>query len=90
MLNYIATQDEDGYIGIYDKELRYNFNSENGELWSKASLYRGLLAYYEYTNDEKVFTAVERAVENVMVNYPINASSPFYSGTLLMVVFLMD
>jgi DUF1680 family protein len=76
----LATQDEDGYIGIYDKELRYNFNSENGELWSKATLYRGLLAYYEYTNDEKVFTAVERAVENVMVNYPINASSPFYSG----------
>jgi hypothetical protein len=30
----LATQDEDGYLGIYDKELRYNFNSENGELWS--------------------------------------------------------
>jgi DUF1680 family protein len=77
----LATQDDDGYMGIYDKELRYKFNSENGELWSKASLYRGLLAYYEFTNDEKVFTAVERAVENVMKNYPINASSPFYSGT---------
>ncbi len=77
----LATQDEDGYIGIYDKELRYKFNSENGELWSKATLYRGLLAYYEYMRDEKVFAAVERAVENVMRNYPINASSPFNSGT---------
>jgi DUF1680 family protein len=77
----LATQDEDGYIGIYDKELRYNFNSENGELWSKASLYRGLLAYYEYTQDENIFKAVERAVENVIQNYPINASSPFNSGT---------
>ena len=47
----LSTQDEDGYIGIYDKELRYNFNSENGELWSKATLYRGLLAYYEYTKE---------------------------------------
>ena len=28
----LATQDNDGYLGIYDKELRYNFNSENGEL----------------------------------------------------------
>ena len=28
-----------------------------------------------------VFNAVERAVENVMQNYPINASSPFNSGT---------
>jgi hypothetical protein len=77
----LATQDEDGYIGIYDKELRYNFSSENGELWSKASLYRGLLAYYEYTQNEKVFKAIERAVENVMQNYPIRASSPFNSGT---------
>lgn len=78
--NILKTQDEDGYLGIYDKELRYKFNSENGELWSKATLYRGLLAYYEYTKDEKVFKAVERAVENVMTNYPIYASSPFSSG----------
>lgn len=77
----LATQDEDGYIGIYDRELRYHFNSENGELWSKASLYRGLLAYYEVAKDEKVFSALQRAVENVMQNYPVNASSPFNSGT---------
>lgn len=36
----LATQDEDGYLGIYDKELRYKFKGENGELWSKATLYR--------------------------------------------------
>jgi DUF1680 family protein len=78
--NILESQDEDGYIGIYDKELRYKFNSENGELWSKATLYRGLLAYYEYTNDEKVFRAVERAIENVMLNYPVKTSSPFNSG----------
>ena len=77
----LATQDEDGYIGIYDKELRYQFNSENGELWSKATLYRGLIAYYEATKDEKVFAALKKAVANVMQNYPINASSPFSSGT---------
>ncbi len=78
--NILKTQDEDGYIGIYDKELRYQFNSENGELWSKTTLYRSLLAYYEFTKDEKVFSAVKKAVENVMTNYPINASSPFSSG----------
>jgi DUF1680 family protein len=76
----LKTQDEDGYIGIYDKELRYKFNSENGELWSKATLFRGLLAYYEFSKDEKVFKAVKRAVDNVMLNYPVFASSPFYSG----------
>lgn len=78
--NILATQDKDGYLGIYDKDLRYQFKSENGELWSKATLYRGLLAYYEATKDEKVFKAVEKAVENVMQNYPIYASSPFSSG----------
>jgi DUF1680 family protein len=77
----LATQDADGYIGIYDKELRYHFSTENGELWSKATLYRGLLAYYEATKDEKVWKALVRAVDNVMQNYPINNSSPFNSGT---------
>ena len=75
----LSTQDADGYLGIYDKELRYNFDNENGELWAKATLLRGLLAWYDYTKDEKIFTAVLRAVDNVMVNWPIDASQPFYS-----------
>jgi DUF1680 family protein len=76
----LATQDADGYLGIYDSELRYNFQSENGELWAKASLYRGLLAYYELTQDSIVLAAVQRAVANVMYHYPIDQSSPFRSG----------
>ena len=76
----LKSQDEDGYIGIYDKELRYNFNSENGELWSKATMYRGLLAYYEYSKDKKIWNAIVKAVDNVMTNYPIGKSSPFSSG----------
>ena len=76
----MKSQDEDGYIGIYDKELRYKFNSENGELWSKATMYRGLLAYYEYSQDKKLFGAIQRAVDNVMTNYPLYNSSPFSSG----------
>lgn len=78
----LKSQDEDGYIGIYDKELRYNFNSENGELWSKATMYRGLLAYYEYSKDKKVWNALVKAVDNVMINYPIGTSSPFSSGNV--------
>lgn len=75
----LSTQDEDGYLGIYDKDLRYTFDNENGELWAKSSLLRGLLAWYEYTNDEKILLAIERAVQNVMDNYPVNDSHPFYS-----------
>ncbi len=80
--NYIyyilSTQDKDGYIGIYAPGLRYNFTGENGELWSKATLYRVLLAYYEATKNEKVLKAVVRAVQNVMDNYPIDSSAPFF------------
>ena len=76
----LATQDEDGYLGIYDNDLRYKFTSENGELWAKTTLYRGLLAYYEYTNDQKIWQSLVRAVDNVMRNYQIYHSQPFYAG----------
>lgn len=75
----LTTQDSDGYLGIYDKELRYKFDNENGELWSKASSLRGLLAWYEYTKQKTILSAIERAVQNVMDNYPVNNSHPFYS-----------
>lgn len=77
----LATQDSDGYLGIYDPELRYRFTGENGELWSKATLYRGLWAWYEATGDETVKQAVIRAVDNVMQGYPLLASHPFHTGT---------
>ncbi len=73
----LSTQDEDGYIGIYDKSLRYHFEGENGELWAKTTVLRSLLAWYEYTRDEEVLSAIERAVQNVMENYPVNESHPF-------------
>lgn len=75
----LQTQDKDGYIGIYDPELRYNFDNENGELWSKATLYRALLGWYEYRKDPELLTAIEKAVNNVMQHYPVNQSHPFYS-----------
>ncbi len=74
MLSY---QDEDGYMGIYAPDLRYNFESENGELWAQASLFRFLLAYYEATGKESVLEAVEKAVAVTMKAYPIAESTPF-------------
>jgi len=75
----LATQDPDGYLGIYDKDLRYHFDGENGELWSKTVLLRGLLAWYDYSHDKTVLVAVEKAVADVMQHYPADASHPFYS-----------
>ena len=78
--NILATQDADGYLGIYDTDLRYHFEAENGELWSKATLYRGLLAYYEATQDPKVWAALTKAIDNLMLNYPLGQSQPFFAG----------
>lgn len=75
--NKLSTQDSDGYIGIYGEDLRFSHNSENGELWSQASLFRGLLAYYLYSNDVAAFNAVETAVKKTMSKYPIGESRPF-------------
>ena len=73
----LSTQDADGYLGIYDQELRYHFNDENGELWSKTTICRALLSWYDYTKDPRVLNAVVRCTDNVLLNYPINASHPF-------------
>ena len=75
----VVSQDEDGYLGIYDRELRYNFDDENGELWSKTTLLRGLLAWYELTKNFKLLNVIESAVVNVLNNYPAGSSHPFHS-----------
>ncbi|MBC7642503.1 MAG: glycoside hydrolase family 127 protein [Flavobacterium sp.] len=76
----IANQDEDGYVGIYDINKSYNFETENSELWVKTTTLRGLLAFYNYSKDDQILNYVIKAINKVIVNYPINNSSPFTSG----------
>ncbi len=75
--NLLASQDEDGYIGIYKKNLRYQHEGSNGELWAQTTAFRMLLAYYEIMNEEKVLKAVEKAMAVTMKNYNENARNPF-------------
>jgi hypothetical protein len=73
----LATQDADGYLGIYAPDLRFNFSGENGELWAQASLFRVLLGWHEATGDDRALTAVRRAVDVTMTAYPIGQAHPF-------------
>ena len=73
----IATQEEDGYIGIYKKEIRYSQGTENGELWVQTTLMRALLAYYEYTKDDQILEKIKKALDLTMERYPIGESRPF-------------
>jgi uncharacterized protein len=73
----LATQDADGYLGIYAPDLRFHFTGENGELWAQASLFRVLLGWYEATDDKRALTAVRRAVDMTMAAYRLGESHPF-------------
>jgi hypothetical protein len=73
----LATQDADGYLGIYAPDLRFNFGGENGELWAQASLLRVLLGWYDATGDAGVLAAVRHAVAVTMQAYPIGQAHPF-------------
>lgn len=70
---YLATQDADGYIGIYQEDLRFSPGRENGEFWGQSAIFRALLAYYDYTRDDSVLQAVLRAVKLIMEAYPIGS-----------------
>ncbi|RNC84575.1 MAG: hypothetical protein ED557_06240 [Balneola sp.] len=75
--NLLASQDEDGYIGIYKENLRYQHTGSNGELWAQTTAFRMLLAYYEFTNDERVLDSVERAMAVTMAEYGEESKNPF-------------
>ena len=71
----LATQDADGYIGIYSQQARYQHgHSENGELWAQSRALLPLLTFYEFTGDVGVLCAVERAVKLTMAQYGADRS----------------
>ncbi|UJH68899.1 beta-L-arabinofuranosidase domain-containing protein [Allomuricauda sp. SCSIO 65647] len=75
--NLLNSADEDGYIGIYKPNLRYQHDGSNGELWAQTTAFRTMLAYYGFTNNEKVLKAVERAMALTMQRYGKNGRNPF-------------
>jgi DUF1680 family protein len=77
MNHYLSNQEENGYLGIYDKSLRYQQTKEHGELWSQTTLYRTLLGYYQFTKNDEILNQVIRAVEHTMESYPQYNSRPF-------------
>ena len=76
--NLIDSQDEDGYIGIYKPNLRYQHKGSNGELWAQTTAFRTLLGYYEITGDANALEAVEKAMALTMKEYGPDGRNPFY------------
>jgi DUF1680 family protein len=79
----LATQDPDGYMGIYGPTLRWPAgNVDNGELWTQTTILRGLIAYYEATGRADVLSAVERSVRLTMSHYKPGATDPYGPDTM--------
>ena len=68
----VASQEVDGYLGVFAAHLRY---SQPGELWTQTCLLRGLLDYSEVNNDRKVLDVVVRAANLVIKRYGSEGNS---------------
>lgn len=73
----ILNSQDDGYLGIYDRELRFQCTGENGELWAQSTLLRGLLACYEAEQDKALLERIVLAAQCIMDGYPKGQSHPF-------------
>jgi DUF1680 family protein len=60
--DWIATQEDDGYLGTYNREDRW----ESWDLWIHAHDLIGLISYYHYTGDKAVLDAAIRAADCVL------------------------
>jgi uncharacterized protein len=73
MMDIINNTGKDGYIGIYregDKpNCRFHHIRGNGELWATSRILMAMLAYYEFTKDQRVLKSAENAAQLVMDQY---------------------
>ncbi len=67
-----AAQENDGYIGMYSEQSRYNqeLGKDNGELWAQSRILLALLGHYGFIQEKRVLEAVEKAVKLTMEHYP--------------------
>ncbi len=70
-INYILETADNGYIGIYDKDLRFSHTQENAEFWAQSVVLRSLIGHYEATKDEKVLNAIKNSINILMEAHPV-------------------
>ncbi len=65
----LAAFDQTGYIGIYDAETRFPDKGFDGELWTQSRAFQALLAWYEFTGDQRILEAVTATVRKTIDHY---------------------
>lgn len=61
----IENQHDDGYLGGYKKEIKWNCFA----VWNQAFTVYGLLSYYKLTKEKKVLECAEKCVKNIADRY---------------------
>lgn len=73
----IASQDDDGYLGIYDRAWRTSGGECEGDLWTKSLVLLALLAHHEATGDRHILDAVVAAADQMLVMFGADGANPF-------------
>jgi uncharacterized protein len=63
--DWLATQDEDGYLGTYDAKDRW----QSWDVWIQAHDLIGLISYYRYTGSEKAIHAARRVADRILQDF---------------------
>lgn len=66
-----SAEQDGGYIGMYSKKSRYNQErgKDNGELWAQSRILQALMAYHQFTQEDKVLDAITKAADITIENY---------------------
>ncbi len=84
----LASQDSDGYLGIFAADSRF---VHPGELWTQACLLRGLLDYADLAGNPAVQTAVQRCADLIVSVYGSGKTPvPWGENHDLMIVDVME
>lgn len=67
--NLLLYQEDDGYIGIYQKNERYNNSRRSGELWTQSRAMLTLWAFYEVKGGEHIIKALTRLADNIIAHF---------------------
>lgn len=62
---WLATQQEDGYLGTYDEQDRW----KSWDVWIQAHNLVGLLSYYHYTGSQAALNAATRLADRVLLDF---------------------
>ena len=63
--DWLATQEEDGYLGTYDDEDRW----KSWDVWVQAHDLIGLLGYHRYTGSEEAMRAAVRVADRLLQDF---------------------